>query len=1010
MGLKIYASSSVELLAKKLADSVKEEQQIFVPEYIVAAGAGVNNWLKIFLAEENGIAANLVFKKQDDLMRMVYKVLYKDDRKELMDQEYVKWKIYQVLGSQEFSVTNPNTFKYYGEDSLKRYGLSDKLALLFQNYQYHIPNEMEEDGDWQNDVWRQSMNAENEFIGLHEINELITTALLDEEKKKKLGDVLPHIHVYLGMDFTLFHLMVYQLISEVVNIRFYLFDGLLDGASASNPLVNNWNKASEIALEWIRELGEIEYLVPASLVLDSLLHKFQNDLFLNQIDSSAYTQNDIVDGSIVINSCYTEVREVEVLCNFLIKTISESNGEIGARDILVVTSDVDKYAPAIHGVFGSKKVKLPYSISDAVHTSSESVYATLLSLLNVNERFKAEEIVQLLELPLIRDQFKIEDVSFIRHMLKTANIRCGDTGSADNETNFVSWKHGLNRLVYGFCMGDESYFEKHGARYLLVDQAEGSNYADLMRLNSFFNKIEVLILSRQGTKTLSGWYDYFIVLVELFIHDPNGEHLGYFCEQLGSLNIYSEVVQDEVTFSVFKGYIEELIGSETNRSNYASKGITFCGMHQNRNVPYKVVCMLGVNLNGFLAENAEIHFNLLKDREYYLTSKEKDKFLFFQTILSCKDRLYISYIGKSTKDNSEIPPASVLDELIDYLEVNTGVELVQEHPLHGHSSDYLDPQIPELYSYLLSEPAPVQAVGLGGTQPIDVTEIDLDDLIKVFQDPAKEYLNKVLGIYYGEESEVIGDTELFEQDNLQNWLVKNEFIYQDADLEAWRLKLSEVGMIQLASLGELSLESEIESISEVKSTFTQAKLLGELEMKTGQLIFGDVLLKGRVDHVYGSTGIYNVVSSENRHAKYLAAFYIKWLFLKATGQNLKFIFNGLKRNIELEVNDGPTTEQALKQLNALVELYKTGVNEPLGYTIQLPLNELIVLGKSGSGEYEEAYLRSKILKHVNNEKAFPSKYYEMLVTENYLENENYVTATLTNTRALWKEIVKWLKL
>ena len=145
MSLKIYASSSVELLAKKLADNIKEEQKIFVPEYIVAAGAGVNNWLKILLAEENGIAANLVFKKQDDLMRMVYKVLYKDDRKELMDQEYVKWKIYQVLGSQEFSVTNPNTFKYYGEDSLKRYGLSDKLALLFQNYQYHIPNEMEEE-------------------------------------------------------------------------------------------------------------------------------------------------------------------------------------------------------------------------------------------------------------------------------------------------------------------------------------------------------------------------------------------------------------------------------------------------------------------------------------------------------------------------------------------------------------------------------------------------------------------------------------------------------------------------------------------------------------------------------------------------------------------------------------------------------------------------------------------------------------------------------------------------
>ena len=67
MALKIYSSSSVELLADKVAKNIHKDQGVFVPEFVITTGVGVNNWLKVKLAKSNEIAANLVFKKQHEI-------------------------------------------------------------------------------------------------------------------------------------------------------------------------------------------------------------------------------------------------------------------------------------------------------------------------------------------------------------------------------------------------------------------------------------------------------------------------------------------------------------------------------------------------------------------------------------------------------------------------------------------------------------------------------------------------------------------------------------------------------------------------------------------------------------------------------------------------------------------------------------------------------------------------------------------------------------------------------
>ena len=77
--------------------------------------------------------------------------------------------------------------------------------------------------------------------------------------------------------------------------------------------------------------------------------------------------------------------------------------------------------------------------------------------------------------------------------------------------------------------------------------------------------------------------------------------------------------------------------------------------------------------------------------------RENDRHLFLETLLSAKEYLYLSYIGGNVKDGSDVPPASTIDELLDYIiqssednETITRKHLITVHPLHGHSRQYFD--------------------------------------------------------------------------------------------------------------------------------------------------------------------------------------------------------------------------------------------------------------------------------------------------------------------------------
>src|SRR5690606_39316340 len=108
------------------------------------------------------------------------------------------------------------------------------------------------------------------------------------------------------------------------------------------------------------------------------------------------------DGTIQINSCFSPVREVEALYNYLLHLIDQKNESLSARDIVVMVSDIDLYASYIRAVFDNAPYYSRYSIVDESYVVSDTISHTLVAILSLSEsQFTSEKVMNLLNISVI---------------------------------------------------------------------------------------------------------------------------------------------------------------------------------------------------------------------------------------------------------------------------------------------------------------------------------------------------------------------------------------------------------------------------------------------------------------------------------------------------------------------------------------------------------------------------------------------------------------------------------
>ena len=409
MSINLNVSNSLKPLSYLLAEGLKSsDQNPFVKQWIVTQTEGMNSWLKQTIAHKNGIAANIQFCKPNDIITEIYRKNIRSNKK-VVNTEDIRWCIYSLLNEPAFLQNFPNISNYYLGNDIKRIALSDELADLFDQYQIYrhdiingwntklIVGEAAE--DWQEWLW---MKVKEKLGGLYEdrvqMAKTLMNSLKDPVIQERVKQNIPSLHLFGLAVITPYYLDIFQALAEFIDIHLYLVnpcpqhiwmedkseqqitklllkrnkkreagDHLLIG----NDLLLNWGKIIKDSFMLLMQneafvnVYDDDFAVPIEAP-NTLLKKIQYDIFNNANGENRLPllETDVKDGSITINAAYTPVREVEILHNYLIALIDKRNEELSPKDIVVLVSDVELYAPFIHSVFSNSPYEFKYNIAD----------------------------------------------------------------------------------------------------------------------------------------------------------------------------------------------------------------------------------------------------------------------------------------------------------------------------------------------------------------------------------------------------------------------------------------------------------------------------------------------------------------------------------------------------------------------------------------------------------------------------------------------------------------------
>lgn len=988
MSLRINGSNSLEQLAVELSKELHRQQNgVFQPQYLVTQTQGMNNWLKIKIADNIGIVANCRFLKPNDLVNEIYYKLGAQN-KHALSAGVLQWVLFTLLNTKEFHDEFRKIANYYTNDDVKRMALAEKVADLFDQYQIYRPEMIgewnantkgfEDNNGWQKFLWVKAKEILGDSMpDKTVIGKSIIEALKRPEQQNKLKSLIPNIHVFGLSIITTYHVYIFYELAKVVNITFHLLNPApavywfedksekqlaiwrrkskvklrsKDLQSAGNPLLTGWGRVLQDTFsmffeseEFLNQYTDVESPEPSPV---SLLGKIQNDIFNNSDPGSRneIDETDLSDGSITINACYTTAREVEVLYNYLVHLIDQKGENLSARDIVVMVSNIDAYAPYIKAVFNSAQYKFPFTIADESFTISDNLFSALQSVLALNEdNFKAEEVLQLLDSNYIRTRFSISSLDLVRKAVDKANIRFGIDGSKFDETIYVSWKNGIRRIIYGICMsGSEEYFVDGYTTYPL-DIAEGEDSFELIRFCHFAEVLISTIEDRKHVRTITEWGEYIEQVVDKLIYqaeDSNDDDHQLLLQNLQKLYVLNDVVKDKITFDVFKHSFTGSLTAESRSNAFASGGITFCSLIPMRSIPFKVVALLGLNFDKFPRKETRVSFDLMdkEKRKGDRNVKENDKHLFLETILSAQQYFYISYIGRSSKDNTVLPPSVLIDELIDYIQAGIGDEsikareaIVTIHPLHGFSHKY-QLQNSRLYNYLQEASVINHATDNSNNvvaEPISFDEVSIDSFISFFKNPIKAYYNNILRIRYEQENVLLPENEVFELDGLQWWQMKQDLLFSDEDaLESYRNKGVATGNLPLKNMADLTIANTEETIGPLKELVQNFIGKAEQENMHVELEVNGTLLKGKLSRIYEGKLVF--ICFSKYESKYLLEAYIRYLIAIAAGNPLDLYYISSVKNDVYKVDESRRSRKsAIKSLQKLLDFYKLGHEEIL---------------------------------------------------------------------------------
>jgi len=563
----------------------------------------------------------------------------------------------------------------------------------------------------------------------------------------------------------------------------------------NHPLLANLGKMGKMLL---KQFGDTEAYLE-ELYQDpreessSLLSQLQAEmLYLEEEKKGIFVQ----DASILCLSATSKLREVEVLLETLLEfMVTDAN--LGAKDILVLCSDLDGYFPYIQMVFGSSQSSLDYSVHGlSLSLAEESAQALQCFFSLAESRFERSHILQFFSYPSVMKKWGWTHLELKEweKWTEKANILWGwdlahkqlcldqvwpETAFLGEVAEQGTWEEGLERLIQGLAMDLDFVSlspEEIPSLWPLpeVEWTQAELLGKFMQV-VFFLKEDLRSVYQKELKQFTDWISCVETWIERYFEKTRAEESLF--RDLESLRLeLGDKMDVPLSFDSFKRVIESHFGKKKESFHSAHiNSVKFLSMQVGASFPCKILCALGCDESAFpRSPPPSCLEDLQKMREMPL-SADQDRYLFLEMLLNARQAFICSYKRVSAQDQKEQSASLLIQDLMNHIDHRfffvdsdqpPSQVLTRHHPSMNFDQKYFQKEgyksfsplsFVSAQSYYQKTKNQLAPFSLQSSQKRSLESVEIKKLEAFIKNPVRFYCQERLGIFFdptlSEESE-----------------------------------------------------------------------------------------------------------------------------------------------------------------------------------------------------------------------------------------------------------------
>ena len=465
---------------------------------------------------------------------------------------------------------------------------------------------------------------------------------------------------------------------------------------ADTPALRLWGRPGRENIRLLNALTDCSFeesFRDAPTAGATLLERFQQDVLERAPERTEPAPGAFAgDSSVTFLRCPSVRREAETIAAEIWRLVRDDEAAAGRErreplrfnDIAVLVNqhEREEYFSHLAAAF-SESHAIPHSIIDLPFAGSSRVAEAMALLLELPlGRFTRAELLSVLTHPLVAGRFPDASADDWSSWCDGLGIVHGadhaDHSQTYIEQDVLNWDQGVRRLALGaFLAGERSDvaepFVASGRPYLPFEVG-ASEAQSAARFGLLVRSLVAdARFAASAELTLPEWVAFFRGLAEAYLAPANHGEEGDLERWMSALASLAEVDVDgrRLSYALARALATQALDAVGgSRGQHLAEGVVLSTCQPMRALPFRVVFLAGLGEGRFPAPVRRNHLDLrlVQRRPGDVSAREQDKYVFLETILCTRERLYCSWIARHPLTGEPLEPSSVVVELRHMLE------------------------------------------------------------------------------------------------------------------------------------------------------------------------------------------------------------------------------------------------------------------------------------------------------------------------------------------------------